>query len=870
MCLGAKEPRDHPKWSQQLLERRDVLKLFGLIGAGSVLPSGFCAAPALAAAEKGGDHSGSGYAPGHIPNEFSLYLPGEEESLKTVPSISNLNAGRLTVKKGTTSAALGPGDSHDGWKLISIVEMNGVLTAVFEKHVTHRGAIAYVTEGEGTIAWLPKQIGNLAVIRPRPTGTQTVKLERAARYVPGPDVTGEYLLNSSEDPRYENVAALGPEYIGWTLVANERGGPATCLYLEADGTSREIAGKPDGAGTWQPDQLGPFFDPGELLPGDDPQLYAYVPGFSKRTLLGGYLPVADIGVWNAKFECGYEVMVLLPPGVDAKPMARVRATLRKGETHASAPDADGRIYIERYWNCNAASFFSELAGIWNHWSTLYETSMPVEIPDPWLLDAARAGITLSRCSYRGLEPTYQIGEGAYTKIPERSHALFPVAHYEFIWAQQLWNLNKDADVYAQFYLDKYILPNGDFLYNTQDQVEAPLNTGIFLMNSARSFDYTRDAGALAKRLPVLERMIAYVLERYEYSKRTFAPNDRRYGLIYGSPEADLGDPNNDFPKSHPLYYQNSACIWRGLNEHARCLKLAGQQTRDDALLASATRYDAVAKEVRANIQASLAATLALRDPEMKAAGISPFTPDDIHRRPNQLSSYENHRFMQDWFLADWGDPSLDTGHLRHREIAGLQICGLHTDGAWARTSNFMDHGSLAVKIRQEDYRPFLLNLYALVCYAADSGNRYAPEDALIPGSFPGEGGRYGWASVINSTLQPAMGLRWLLCYEESDADVCHLQKAAPKHWFARSNKISVKRCPTRFGNISWETRALSDRNWKITVDVSEGFTGDVRIHLHPPDGDPLRHVSVGTVEGRSILLDRAMFSHSPHVEIDAS
>jgi hypothetical protein len=854
-----------------VLERRDVLKLFGLIGAGSVLPSGFCAAPALAAAQKNADHFPRGYVPGRIPNEFSLYLPGEEESLKSVPTVSNFNSGSLTAKVGTQSTILHAGESHAGWKLLTIADMNGVLTAIFEKHVTHRGAIAYVTEKEGTIAWLPKQIGDLSLIRPRPTNTsQGVKLERAPHYVPGPDVTGEYLLNSSEDPSYENVAALGPEYIGWNLVANEQGGPSTCLYLEADGKSREIAGKPDGAGTWEPDQLGAFFDPAELLPDEDSQLYEYLPGYSKRTLLGGYLPVANIGVWNPKYECGYEVMVLLPPGVDAKPMARVRAMLSKDATHTSAPDADGRVYTERYWNCNASEFFSELAGIWNRWSTLYESSMPVEIPDPWLLDAARAGITLSRCSYRGLEPTYQIGEGAYTKIPERSHALFPVAHYEFIWAQQLWNLNQDADVYAQFYLDKYILPNGDFLYNAQDQVEAPLNTGIFLMNSARSFDYTHDASALRKRLPVLERMIAYVLERYDYSKRTFAPTDRRYGLIYGSPEADLGDPNNDFPNSHPLYYQNSACIWRGLNEHARCLKLAGEQADDEALLASATRYEAIAKEMRANIQASLAATLALRDSAMKSDGITPFTPDDIHRQPKELSSYENHRFMQDWFLADWGDPSLDIGHLRHREIAGLQICGLHTDGAWARTSNFMDHGSLAVKIRQDDYRPFLLNLYSLLCYAADSGNRYAPEDAMIPGSYPGEGSRYGWASVINSTLQPTMGLRWLLCYEESDADVCHLQKAAPKHWFTNSKKISIKRCPTRFGTISWETTALSDRSWKITLDVSDGFTGDVRIHIHAPDGNSLHKASLGTIEGSSILLDRATLSHSIHVEIDAS
>jgi hypothetical protein len=855
-----------------LLERRDFLKLLVISGASSALP------PVFGFSEQNDIPTRRGaYTPGSIPNEFSLYLPGEEEALRAVPSVSAMGNGGVTVKLVSKSATLHPGEAIDGWKLISVAGMNGVATAVFEKHVTHRGAIAYVTEREGTIAWIPKQIGSLTKVRPRPTDTPDgIKLERTAQYVPGPDVTGNYLLNSSEDPCYENVAALGAEYTGWTLVANEQGGPNTCLYLEPDGKSREIAGKPDGAGTWEPDQVGAYFDPADLLPGNDPQLYEYVPGYSKRTLLGGYLPVADTGVWNPKFSCGYEVMVLLPPGSDAKPIGRARVMIpedqvaRSGERHTVTREADGRAYMDRYWNCDAASFFSELAGIWNRWSSLYESALPVDIPDEWLLNAARAGITLSRCSYRELEPTYQIGEGAYTKIPERSHALFPVAQYEFIWAQQLWNLSSDADVYFQHYLDKYILPNGDFLYNTQDQVEAPLNVGIFLANSARSYDYTHDLDTLQKRLPVLERMIAFVLQRYEYSKQTFSPGDRRYGLIYGSPEADLGAPNNDFPKSHPLYYQNSAWIWRGLNEHARCLRRAGQENHDESLVSAAARYEAIAKEMRANIQASLEATLALRAPDMKAANITPFTPDDIDRRPKDLSSYENHRFMQDWFLADWGDPELDLGHLRHREIAGMQILGLHTDGAWQRTSNFMDHGSLAVKIRQENYRPFLLNLYALVCYAADSGNRYSPEDALLPGSFAGEGNRYGWASVVNSTLQPTLGLRWLLCFEESEADVCHLQKAAPKHWFASGKAITVKRCPTRFGSVSWSTKALTDRKWKITLDVASGFTGDVRIHIHPLDGKPVQSASAGTVAENGIVLNRAMFAGQSHFEIDVT
>ena len=48
----------------------------------------------------------------------------------------------------------------------------------------------------------------------------------------------------------------------------------------------------------------------------------------------------------------------------------------------------------------------------------------------------------------------------------------------------------------------------------------------------------------------------------------------------------------------------------------------------------------------------------------------------------------------------------------------------------------MEHGTLAGRIRQDDYRPFLLALYGNLCFAMDSGNRYAPEDALLAGKSP--------------------------------------------------------------------------------------------------------------------------------------
>ena len=116
-----------------------------------------------------------------------------KRTLATVPFVSDISDGSLTATwEIIFHAILRPGGVLDGWRLVTITGINGVTTAVFEKHVTHRGAIAYVTERGGTIARIPKHIGSLAKICPRPTNTPGgVKLLRAPRYIPGPDVTGD-------------------------------------------------------------------------------------------------------------------------------------------------------------------------------------------------------------------------------------------------------------------------------------------------------------------------------------------------------------------------------------------------------------------------------------------------------------------------------------------------------------------------------------------------------------------------------------------------------------------------------------------------------------------------------------------------------
>ncbi len=403
-------------------------------------------------------------------------------------------------------------------------------------------------------------------------------------------------------------------------------------------------------------------------------------------------------------------------------------------------------------------------------------------------------------------------------------------------------------------------------------MEAPLNAGVFLENSARAYDYTQDFEALRRRLPVLRRMIDFVVRRYRYTQEAFPAGDPRHGLIWGSPEADNGDPQNDFPDSHPYYYQNSAWVWRGLKEHARCLDRAAAEHQDGELRREAEEIGKLAAEMRSDIERSLARTLADRNPALTQAGITPLTAFDTERQPTDLSSYENHRYMMDWWTSDWGDPALDAGHFAHRKLAGQQMMGMNTDGNTPRTSNFMEHGTLAGRIRQEDYRPFLLALYGNLCYAMDSGNRYSPEDALLPGTYPGEGGAYGWSAVVNSELQPTLGLRWLLCYEEHDRRVVHLQKAAPQHWFSPGEVIRVQNCPTRFGPISWTTQALTSSGgpvrWKVKVTFVQAFDADLHIHIHPPDRAPLRSATLGEAHPVHIVVPSTVLAGKTQIEID--
>jgi hypothetical protein len=111
----------------------------------------------------------------------------------------------------------------------------------------------------------------------------------------------------------------------------------------------------------------------------------------------------------------------------------------------------------------------------------------------------------------------------------------------------------------------------------------------------------------------------------------------------------------------------------------------------------------------------------------------------------------------------------------------------------------------------------------------------------------------------------------VLCYEEAEAPGrqprVHLQKAAPKHWFAEGRHIAVERCPTRFGTVSWRTEARGG-GWRVTLTLPARFAAEVRVHVHPPDGRRLQAASTGRIEPDGVTLPAGALGDGGQLTID--
>jgi hypothetical protein len=55
--------------------------------------------------------------------------------------------------------------------------------------------------------------------------------------------------------------------------------------------------------------------------------------------------------------------------------------------------------------------------------------------------------------------------------------------------------------------------------------------------------------------------------------------------------------------------------------------------------------------------------------------------------------------------------------------------------------------------------------------------------------------------------------------------------------------------------LTWTTKAVGDREWQVTVTAANDFTGDLMVHVHPPNGET---VTPRTVKGDALQAGKAV------------
>lgn len=80
----------------------------------------------------------------------------------------------------------------------------------------------------------------------------------------------------------------------------------------------------------------------------------------------------------------------------------------------------------------------------------------------------------------------------------------------------------------------------------------------------------------------------------------------------------------------------------------------------------------------------------------------------------------------------------------------------------------------------------------------------------------------------------------------------------------------MQNCPTCFGPVSWTTIAGNHGGWTVSLTLEQPFAADLYVHIHPPDGRPLRSASLGRVEKARVVLPSVLLAGRTTLEIGIS
>jgi len=732
------------------------------------------------------------------PTVDDWYYPPEEPDERAalaMPVLVAVDAETATLAAAADAKpeAVPVNGELEGWRLAATLAEPEPI-AVLEREFDRWGMFVYLGK-QGVVAEIRKAVGRLDAIE-RPYAR--FPADYFEQLLPAKeDVLASKVLASGDDPSYEDVAAyLAPLQ--------------TYTFLGSPESAKKYVVQPDGAIGVLPNRWGrikpletTLFDPADVLPDD----FIAHPRHVKLGSLGGYLPAVNQGYWDAEKRIGWELCALADVGESPTTLVRVRRTDAGPEFYQLDP-------LERLGDGKA--FFAALLRLKRSWDEFFEGGMRLEVADRRVQDAARAAIARALSGCVGLHPKY--GMGGYWGADDR-HDSFPPTTLSLCTCLLDWGFAQAAGERLGYYFDRFVNPDGTLTYYGPAVAEY----AELLDQAAQYVRRTGDAAWLDAHRPALDAIAGYLLRLRQESLQSQPPDAPGHGLLFGGAEADTRKDTN-------YYFSGSAWCWRGLRELGSLYVDQGERRPDAALGEQGRKLLGEGEALRNDL---------LRAVERSVihSGDQAFLPPIAgHKEPfdtmtqDRLASYTNYRYWLETLSARCLTPEHERMMLDYRRANGGELLAMtrfsgHLDDwpFWHQACSMLWHDRVS---------HYLLGYYAHLAHHQTPGTFTAYEQVPIRGyGLRREQADY----CVPSQLTIPIMTRWMLVFEERDADVLWLCRAVPRRWLA--SELTVDGALTRFGRVGLRIDPSDDLRQmtaRITLDGDGAPKPTVMLRVRHP------------------------------------
>lgn len=594
------------------------------------------------------------------------------------------------------------------------------------------------------------------------------------------DLLADKLLAHGDDPDEEAVRQAAPpcasdfdphdlgSRMGWTaLIGTVQSGDTMPIF---------------------PNGRDRCFRPGHVFPeiGDDVDVSQRNEG-----LLGGWLPAVHKVIPMAD-DRWFDLLVFAD--IEATDPLVVQTWHRTIEVKDGKPAkiAYGHSYTP-YPPCrtppDAQQFYAALLAFVSAWRTALADMAPVTLPRQDWADMARHAFAKELIVRPGgVYPKYGAVDRDYFG-PEYDG--FQDTFTSSLYANLEWGRFAQARAVLDNYFTEFVFDDG--LVNMRGPETGQY--GLTLSLLARYLRYTGDVATLQRHRGKIAATAQILAELHDESLK-LPQSDRGYGLIHGWSESDSclhPDPTLWWKP----YYGNSAFAVRGWTD------LAAIWPRIDPTGDAAARaWRARAERLRGRLIASMRANVR-RDLSPPYIGPLPGTTMTFrealatHQRNEQGWS---HRVYCELLQADVLPDELANLTIDCVRAHGGTVMGVVANFSAANDTHrdllgFITYGYAQQLLRLDRIEEYLLFLYAHRHHAHTPGSWVAAEVAGITGGLP--------LFCIPAQLTIPLLVRWMLVFEESDAERLHLGRALPRDWIGSGKPIAIVGAPTRWGRVTF-------------------------------------------------------------------